>query len=123
MRFVVVGAGAIGGTVGARLVRDGHDVLFCDADAEHVAAMNEHGLAIEGPVEELTVPATAVQPDGLPDRLEHVLLAVKSQHTETALAAIAPRLARTATSSRCRTGSTSRSSPPPWGRGGRSAPS
>ena len=47
MRFVVVGAGAIGGTVGARLVRDGHDVLFCDADAEHVAAMNEHGLVID----------------------------------------------------------------------------
>ena len=93
MRFVVVGAGAIGGTVGARLVRDGHDVLFCDAAADHVAAMNEHGLAIEGPVEELTVPAPAVQPDGLPDRLDHVLLAVKSQHTETALAAIAPRLA------------------------------
>jgi ketopantoate reductase len=54
VRFVVVGAGAIGGTVGARLVRDGHDVLFCDADAEHVAAMNDHGLVIEGPVEELT---------------------------------------------------------------------
>ena len=94
MRFVVVGAGAIGGTVGARLVRDGHDVLFCDADTEHVAAMNEHGLVIEGPVEELTVPATAVHPDGLPDRLEHVLLAVKSQHTETALSAVAPRLAQ-----------------------------
>ena len=32
MEYVVVGAGAIGGTVGARLARDGHDVLFCDAD-------------------------------------------------------------------------------------------
>ncbi len=60
MLFVVVGAGAVGGTVGPRLARDGHDVLFCDADAEHVTAMNERGLAIEGPVEEFTVPARAV---------------------------------------------------------------
>ena len=44
MEYVVVGAGAIGGTVGARLARDGHDVLFCDADRDHVAAINERGL-------------------------------------------------------------------------------
>jgi 2-dehydropantoate 2-reductase len=94
VRFVVVGAGAIGGTVGARLVRDGHDVLFCDEDPDHVAAMNERGLAIEGPVQELTVPAPAVRPEALPEELEHILLAVKSQHTGAALAAIGPRLAR-----------------------------
>jgi len=41
--------------VGARLARDGREVLLCDADAEHVAAINERGLAIEGPVEEFTV--------------------------------------------------------------------
>ena len=57
---MVVGAGAIGGTVGARLARDGHDVLFSDVDPEHVAAMNEHGLSIEGPVEEFSVAARAV---------------------------------------------------------------
>jgi 2-dehydropantoate 2-reductase len=93
MEYVVVGAGAIGGTVGARLARDGREVLLCDADPEHVAAVNEHGLAIEGPVEEFTVRVPAVSPAGLPDRLDAVLLAVKSQHTETALDAIAPRLA------------------------------
>ena len=91
MKFVVVGAGAIGGTVGARLVRDGHEVLFCDADAGHVAAMNERGLSIEGPVEELSVPARAVLPADLPAELGAVLLAVKAKHTEAALAEIAPR--------------------------------
>ena len=94
MKVVVVGAGAIGGTVGARLIRDGHDVLFCDEDAEHVAAMNEGGLAIEGPVEQLSVPARAVLPADLPAGLGAVLLAVKGQHTETALAEIAPKLAQ-----------------------------
>ena len=93
MDYVVVGAGAIGGTVGARLARAGRDVLLCDADAEHVAAINERGLAIEGPVEEFTVSVPAVLPDDLPERLERVILAVKTQHTEAAMAQIAPRLA------------------------------
>jgi 2-dehydropantoate 2-reductase len=93
MEYVVVGAGAIGGTVGARLARDGHDVLLCDADAEHVAAVNRDGLTIEGPVEQFTARVGAVLPDALPDRLERVLLAVKAQDTAAAMAAIAPRLA------------------------------
>src|SRR6266508_6767020 len=94
MEYVIVGAGAIGGTIGARLARDGHDVLLCDADREHVAAINDHGLAIEGPVEQFTTRVQAVSADELPDRLGAVLLAVKAQHTGDALAAIAPRLAR-----------------------------
>ena len=32
MRYVVLGCGAIGGTVAAGLARDGHDVLVSDAD-------------------------------------------------------------------------------------------
>jgi 2-dehydropantoate 2-reductase len=90
--YVVVGSGAIGGTVGAQLIRAGRSVLFCDADAEHVAAINERGLTIEGPVEEFTVRARAVVPEELPDELSRVLLAVKAQHTEAALREIAPRL-------------------------------
>ncbi len=92
MQYTVVGAGAIGGTVGAGLARDGHSVLLCDADADHVAAVNADGLRIEGPVEEFTVRVTAVTPDGLPDRLDAVLLAVKAHHTEQAMGIVAPRL-------------------------------
>ncbi len=93
MRYAVIGAGAIGGTVAAGLVRDGHDVLLCDSDPEHVAAINADGLRIEGPVEELTVPARAVAPDDLPDGLGAVLLAVKAHHTAAAMEQVAPRLA------------------------------
>src|SRR3954452_11448061 len=93
MDYVVVGAGAIGGTVGARLARGGHEVLLCDADAEHVAAINAHGLTLEGPVEQLTQRLQAITPDQLPDRLDAVLLAVKAHHTEAALEPIADRLA------------------------------
>lgn len=94
MTYVVVGAGAIGGTIGARLVRDGNSVLFCDADPEHVDAMNARGLTIEGPIEEFSVPARAVLPDDLPTGLGPVLLAVKAHDTATALTHLAPRLAQ-----------------------------
>jgi 2-dehydropantoate 2-reductase len=91
--YVVVGAGAIGGTVGARLARDGHSVLFCDADADHVAAIEQRGMSIEGPVDSFTVRAPAVTPDRLPDGLGAVLLAVKAHHTAVAMQVVAPRLA------------------------------
>jgi 2-dehydropantoate 2-reductase len=91
--YVVLGAGAIGGTVGAHLARDGHEVLLVDADPEHVAAVNRDGLAIEGPVEQLQVRVPAVTPDGLPERLGAVLLAVKAHHTSVALDLLASRLA------------------------------
>jgi 2-dehydropantoate 2-reductase len=91
--YVVVGAGAIGGTTGARLARAGHSVLLVDADADHVAAIRERGLSIEGPVERFTVRVDAAMPDELPDELGAVLLAVKAQHTRTALEPVVPRLA------------------------------
>ena len=93
MTYVVVGAGAIGGTVAAGLARDGHDVLVCDADAEHVAAINRDGLTIEGPVEQYTAHVRAVAPADLPGDLHDVLLAVKAHHTGEAMKTIAPRLA------------------------------
>jgi 2-dehydropantoate 2-reductase len=94
MRYVVLGCGAIGGTVAAGLVRDGHDVLACDADPDVVAAINARGLRIEGPVENFTVTVPAVLPGDLPPRLDGpVLVAVKSQHTAAAAAVLAGRMA------------------------------
>jgi 2-dehydropantoate 2-reductase len=93
MRYVVLGCGAIGGTVAAGLVRDGHDVLVSDADPAVVAAINENGLRIEGPVENFTVRVPAVLPADLPERLDcPVLVAVKSQHTAAAAASLAGRM-------------------------------
>ena len=92
MRLTIIGAGAIGGTIGAHLIRAGHDVLLCDADPEHVAAINSAGLTIEGPVESFTVPATAVTPDCLPGGLDRVAIAVKSHHTREAAKLLRGRL-------------------------------
>jgi len=93
MRYVVLGCGAIGGTVAAGLVRDGRDVLVSDADPDVVAAINARGLRIEGPVENFTVTVPAVLPSDLPPQLDGpVLVAVKSQHTAAAAAALAGRM-------------------------------
>jgi 2-dehydropantoate 2-reductase len=93
MRYVVLGCGAIGGTVAAGLARDGHDVLVSDADPAVVEAINRRGLRIEGPVENFTVRVPAVLPGNLPERLDGpVLLAVKSQHTKAAVACLAGRV-------------------------------
>ncbi len=92
MQLTIIGAGAIGGTIGAHMARAGHDILLCDADADHVAAINRDGLTIEGPVAQFTVRVPAVTPDGLPDRIEHAAISVKSQHTAAAAALLTDRL-------------------------------
>jgi 2-dehydropantoate 2-reductase len=93
MRYTVFGAGAIGGTVGAHMVRGGESVVFVDRDAEHVRAMRESGLTIRGFSETFTVPVVAITPDQLPDRLDTVLLATKAPATEAAVRSFADRLA------------------------------
>jgi 2-dehydropantoate 2-reductase len=93
MRYTVFGAGAIGGTVGAHMLRGGESVLFVDRDLEHVRVMNERGLTIRGFAETFSVPVEAVTPGDLPDRLETVLLACKAPATEAAVASFVDRLA------------------------------
>jgi len=87
MRFVVYGAGGVGGTIGARLFQQGHSVVLI-ARGEHGLAIRERGLKLVTPDDELTLPVPAV---AHPRELEFgaddvVLLGVKSQHTEGALA-------------------------------------
>jgi 2-dehydropantoate 2-reductase len=93
VRYVVLGCGAIGGTVAAGLARDGHDVLVSDADPAVVSAVNSAGLRICGPVEQLTAYPRAVGPDALPAALDcPVLLAVKAHQTTAAAGVLAGRL-------------------------------
>lgn len=97
MEFLIIGAGAIGGSMGAYLVRAGHDVLLVEADADHVRAMQAGGLCIEGR-HDFTVPVQATLPQDVGQALAGrkattVVVAVKSQHTEPAVQAVLPHLA------------------------------
>jgi 2-dehydropantoate 2-reductase len=93
VRYLVLGCGAIGGTVAAGLARDGHDVVVCDADPAVVRAVNASGIQIVGPVEQFTARVRAVAPADLPGRIGNpVLVAVKAHHTQAAGALLARRL-------------------------------
>ncbi|MCY4145986.1 MAG: ketopantoate reductase family protein [Chloroflexi bacterium] len=93
MNLLIWGAGAIGGTVGAFLHRAGHDVAFVDVAPDHVAAINDKGLRISGPIDEFRVDARAFTPQQLAGRHQTILLCTKSQHTRAAAETLAPFLA------------------------------
>jgi 2-dehydropantoate 2-reductase len=60
LRIAFVGAGAIGGYVGGHLAKAGLDVVLIDQWAEHVEAMQRHGLRFSGTLGEYTVPVRAL---------------------------------------------------------------
>jgi 2-dehydropantoate 2-reductase len=88
MRFVVYGAGAVGGVIGAKLFQHGHDVTLI-ARGAHREAMREHGLRLDTPDESVTlrVPVAERPADLRPGDV--VLLTMKSQDTAGALADLA----------------------------------
>jgi 2-dehydropantoate 2-reductase len=85
MRYVVFGAGAIGGLVGARLFQSGADVTLI-ARGAHGRAL-QSGLVLEAPGESVTLPIPAATEASAVSWTDDtvVLLGVKGQHTEDAL--------------------------------------
>lgn len=92
MRYIIIGAGAVGGSVGGRLAESGHDVVLVARGAHH-AALRDHGLRLTTPdgtrVHRLPV---VERPDALELRADDVLLlSVKTQDSTAALDAWAAR--------------------------------
>ena len=74
MRFVVVGAGAVGGVVGGRLAQHGHAVVFV-ARGRQYDALRAAGLRIESPAGTVQVHVPAVErPDQIDWRPDDVVL-------------------------------------------------
>jgi 2-dehydropantoate 2-reductase len=92
MRYIIIGAGAIGGTIGARLFQSGHEVVLTARGAHH-AAMRDGGLRFATPAGLVTLPIPVVAgPGELTLRGDDVLItAVKSQDAAAALDAWAWR--------------------------------
>jgi 2-dehydropantoate 2-reductase len=87
-RYVVIGGGAVGGALAAQLVPAGHDVVLV-ARGEHGKRIAADGLRVlrPGGTDVVTVPVAA-GPDDLTLRAGDVLLlTVKTQDAEAALAA------------------------------------
>ncbi|MGH9212037.1 MAG: ketopantoate reductase family protein [Acidimicrobiales bacterium] len=90
MRFLIYGAGAVGGVIGGRLFQAGHDVTLI-ARGAHGEALRERGLELIAGESVATLPIPTV---GHPSELELtsgdvVVLAMKTQDTAPALAALA----------------------------------
>jgi len=98
MRFVVYGAGAIGGVVGARLFQNGYDVALI-ARGAHYEAIRDHGLRVQSPADDETLAIPVVDhPSELTLTADDVvILAMKSQDTiaacQTLLACAPPETA------------------------------
>jgi 2-dehydropantoate 2-reductase len=87
MRFVMLGAGAIGGVVGGQLAKAGFDVLFVDPLREHVDAINRNGLHLRGVHGHHVLRAPAVT-DVAAASLgadDVVICSVKSYHMDSAM--------------------------------------
>jgi 2-dehydropantoate 2-reductase len=93
--ILVWGAGAIGGTTGAALVRAGQPVTFVDVEPDHVAAIADpsRGLSIEGPIDPHRIVAPAFTPETVQGVYRRIFLCVKAHHTEGATRALLPHLA------------------------------
>ncbi len=91
--ITIVGAGGIGATVGAFLAAAGEKVTLVDQSIPHIEAIRTRGLLVDGIFgERRPVFDRILFPQELKSPLHLVLLAVKSQDTEAALATIAPLL-------------------------------
>lgn len=90
MRYVVYGAGAIGGVIGGRLAQHGRDVVLV-ARGAHLDAIQRDGLVLESPNERVTLPIPAVASPAEVDWRDGdaVILAMKTQDTEPALSQLA----------------------------------
>ncbi len=91
MRTLVVGAGALGGLVGANLARAGEDVVLLEVNTARAALLNEAGLLVSRMGEdEVCVPVTVVSAvDGLAP-FDLVFVAVKTYETEDAVRSALP---------------------------------
>ncbi len=91
MRIVIVGAGALGGLVGAQLTAGGEDVTLIEINEARTRMLNETGLYVaEGNKGETCVPVkVATSVAGLPVA-DLVFISVKSYQTEPALRACLP---------------------------------
>ena len=85
-RYVIIGAGAIGGAIGGRLAHAGQDAVLV-ARGEHLATLQGRGLRLRTPDEDVAVPVHAV---GGPDELrltpdDVLVVATKTQQAPDAL--------------------------------------
>ena len=96
MKIAVIGAGAIGGTLGGHMTRGGEDVTLFDPWREHVDKMRNDGLFLDGVQGEHLVQVDArhvSELQGATEKYDLIICAVKSYDTPWAIDLMLPHLA------------------------------
>jgi 2-dehydropantoate 2-reductase len=88
-RYLVLGAGAVGGYFGGRLAEAKGDVTFLVRPAR-AAALRERGLVIESPMGNLHLPVQVATAETLAGSFDTVLLTAKAYDLDQAIAAVGP---------------------------------
>ena len=91
MRFLIIGAGALGGYYGGMLLKGGADVTFL-VRPRRAAQLAERGLVIKRAEAEFGTPVKAVRAGAIGGPYEVVLLACKAYDLDAAIDDFAPAL-------------------------------
>lgn len=89
MKIAVLGAGAIGGYFGGRLVQAGADVSFLVRERRR-AQLRERGLVVRSPHGDFTLAVKALRGDEVVDAADLLLLTCKAYDLDAAIESIAP---------------------------------
>lgn len=96
MNILVLGAGAIGGYFGGRLVQAGGDVRFLVREHRQ-AQLEAHGLVVQSPHGDFHFKVRTLRQARPEDRADIVVLACKAYDLDAAIAAVAPAVGATST--------------------------
>jgi 2-dehydropantoate 2-reductase len=91
MRILVLGAGAIGGYFGGRLIEAGGDVTFL-VRAPRAAVLARNGLKVQSPLGDISVPVRTITADCVMQPFDLVLLSCKAYDLDDAIGSIAPAI-------------------------------
>src|SRR5258708_5957415 len=90
MRMLVVGAGAIGGYFGGRMLQAGRDITFL-VRPRRAAELASAGLVIKSPNGDVTLKSPpTIQADSLTEKFDAVLLSCKAFDLDDAIKSFAP---------------------------------
>ena len=92
MKIAIVGTGAMGSVYAALFASAGHEVWAIDTWREHVEAMRDRGLRVEGASGDRTVRLHASSDAREAGACDLVILATKAMHVAKAAASIPPLL-------------------------------
>ena len=89
MKILILGAGAIGGYFGGRLVQAGADVTFLVRE-RRASQLQSQGLVVRSPHGDFTVPVKWILRSQLVPSFDIVLLACKAYDLDGAIEAVRP---------------------------------